>query len=44
MNFLNLLTTVSWLRQLYASGQAIKIITDFEYLGDDEEIILTPLS
>ena len=38
------LTTVSWLRQLYVSGLSNKIITEFEYLEDDEEIILTPLS
>ena len=34
------LATVSWLRQLYVSGRANKIITKFEYLEDNEEIVL----
>lgn len=37
-------TTVSWLRQLYVSGRENKIITEFQCLEDDEEIVLTPLS
>jgi hypothetical protein len=42
--FLIYLTTVSWLRLLYVSGRANKIITESEHLEDDEEIILAPLN
>ena len=42
--FSTYITAVSWLRQLYVSGRANKIITEFEYLEDDGEIVLTLLS
>jgi len=44
IRFLCLLNDSFLAKTIIVSGQAIKIITEFEYLEDDEEIILTPLS